>query len=279
MGYKIVADSSANLYEIAKINYTTVPLKINTEIGEFVDEKGIELKKMVDYLYTTKEKSSTSCPSIGEWLKAFKGEKEIYAITISSNLSGSYNSLKQAKDAYLEENPEAKIYLIDSYSTGPEMILLVEKIIELKEKGLSFEETCAEIKKYFPRCKILFALDSVRNLANNGRVSPLIASLVGILGIKMLGEGSDDEKIELVYKGKGMKNVLKRMFEEMEKNGFVGDKVIISHVFNEEANQFITSLIKKKYPNCDIKSHLTGGLCAYYAEKGGLILGYETIEK
>ncbi|MGI6509604.1 MAG: DegV family protein [Erysipelotrichaceae bacterium] len=279
MGYKIVADSSANLYEIAKVNYTTVPLKINTEIGEFVDQKGIELKKMVDYLYTTKEKSSTSCPNIGEWLKAFEGEKEIYAITISGNLSGSYNSLLKAKEAYLKENPEAKIYTIDSYSTGPEMVLMIEKIIELKQKGLDFEETCAEMKRYMPRCKILFALDSVRNLANNGRVSQFIASLVGVLGIKMLGQGSDEGRIELIYKGKGMKNVLKRMFEEMEKAGFVGDKVVISHVFNDEANEFIINLIKTKYPDCDIKSHLTGGLCAYYAEKNGLILGYETKEK
>ncbi|MGI6608654.1 MAG: DegV family protein [Erysipelotrichaceae bacterium] len=108
MGYKIVADSSANLYEIDGINYTTVPLKIHTSIGEFVDKKGIELKKMVDHLYTTKEKSSTSCPNVGEWLKAFEGENEIYAITISSNLSGSFNALKQARDAYLEINPEAK---------------------------------------------------------------------------------------------------------------------------------------------------------------------------
>lgn len=279
MGYKIVADSSANLYEIAGVNYTTVPLKINTEIGEFVDEKGIELKKMVDYLYSTKEKSSTSCPSIGDWLKAFKGEQEIYAITISGNLSGSYNSLQQAKDAYLEENPEAKIYAIDSCSTGPEMVLMIEKIVELKEKGLNFADTCAEMEKYMPRCKILFALNSVKNLANNGRVNSIVASLVGILGIKMLGQGSDDGRIELIYKGKGMKNVLKRMFVEMEKAGFAGDKVVISHVFNDEANEFITKLIKDKYPDCKINSHLTGGLCGYYAEKGGLILGYEIKEK
>ena len=127
MGYKIISDSSSNLYEIEGINYTTVPLKIHTEIGEFVDQKGIELKKMVEYLYTTKEKSSTSCPNIGEWLKAFECEKEIYAITISGNLSGSYNSLQKAKEAYLEENPDAKIYAIDSCSTGPEMVLMIEK--------------------------------------------------------------------------------------------------------------------------------------------------------
>ena len=209
MGYKIISDSSSNLYEIEGINYTTVPLKIHTEIGEFVDQKGIELKKMVEYLYTTKEKSSTSCPNIGEWLKAFEGEKEIYAITISGNLSGSYNSLQKAKEAYLEENPEAKIYAIDSCSTGPEMVLMIEKIVELKEKGLNFADTCAEMEKYMPRCKILFALNSVKNLANNGRVNSIVASLVGILGIKMLGQGSDDGRIELIYKGKGMKNVLK----------------------------------------------------------------------
>jgi len=276
MGYKIVADSSANLYEIEGVNYTTVPLKITTAIGDFVDKEGIELKKMVDYLFTTKDKSSTSCPSVGDWLQAFQGEKEIYAVTITSALSGSFNSLKQARDAYLEDNPDAKVYMLNSYSTGPEMVLFIEKIIELKQKGLSFEETCAEIDRYFPRCRILFALDSVRNLANNGRVNQIVASLVGILGIKMLGEGSDDGRIQLIYKGKGLKNVLKRMFEEMEKAGFVGDKVRISHVFNEEANKFITSLIRSKYPKCDIKSHLTGGLCSYYAEKGGLILGYET---
>ena len=61
----------------------------------------------------------------------------------------------------------------------------------------------------------------------------------------------------------------------MEKAGFAGDKVVISHVFNDEANEFITKLIKDKYPDCKINSHLTGGLCGYYAEKGGLILGYE----
>ena len=80
-------------------------------------------------------------------------------------------------------------------------------------------------------------------------------------------------EIELIYKGKGMKNVLKGCLWKWKNFGFAGDKVVISHVFNDEANEFITKLIKDKYPDCKINSHLTGGLCGYYAEKGGLILG------
>ncbi|MGN1343386.1 MAG: DegV family protein, partial [Traorella sp.] len=124
MNYKIVSDSSSNLYEIEGVEYTTVPLKIITQEREYVDEKGLDIDGMIDDLKTVKGKTSTACPSVGEWLDAFRGADNVFGISITSGLSGSYNAALVAKQTYEEENPNARVHIFVSLSTGAEMQLI-----------------------------------------------------------------------------------------------------------------------------------------------------------
>lgn len=275
MSYKIVTDSSSNVFQMDGVNYATVPLKVSFSGKLYVDEPGVNVQEMIEALAVLKDKSTTSCPSIGEWLEAFEKEEELYVITISSNLSGSYNSAIQAKDGYLEEHPQAKVFVIDSLSTGAEMELIAEKIVELKNLGYDFEQTVEKVNEYRQRLELLFNLQNVKNLANNGRLNPVIAKLIGALGIRLVGEASNEGRIEVIHKARGEAIALKKLFERMLEKGYNGGKVRINHVFNTESAEKIAEIIRNKFPNVDLKIRLTTALCSYYAEKGGMILGYE----
>ena len=127
MSYVIVSDSSSNMFALAGANYTTVPMKV---LGpqEYVDTLALDVAQMVEDLKTFKAKSGSSCPNVQEWLDAFGDADEVYGVTISRNLSGSYNSACQAAEVYMESNPGKKVHIFDSFSAGPEMAMIAEKI-------------------------------------------------------------------------------------------------------------------------------------------------------
>ena len=158
MKYRVISDSSSNVlsYE-GNIDYTTVPLKILVDGKEYVDKEGLDLESFVQS-FENSQNDSTSCPSVQEWLDAMEGYDEIFMVTISSNLSGSYNSALVAQDEYLEKHPGAKVHIFDSLATGGVMEIFVEKIDELAEKGLSFDEIVKEVEEYHTHVKILFSL-------------------------------------------------------------------------------------------------------------------------
>lgn len=271
---RIVADSSANLFEFGKVDYTTVPLKIRVDQQEFVDDENLDVEAMLSALEKTTSPSTTSCPSTGEWLEAFEGADEIFAITISSKLSGSYNSAELAKEEYMSENENAKVHVFDSKETGPGMRLIIEKINELTEQGCSFEETVEKVTEYMKTTNLCFLLHSVNNLARNGRVNILLAKLIGALDIKMLGR-ADDGVIDAFGKYKGERKAIKETMTELLRMGYKGGKVRIDHVLNLDAAEKLKSMIKEQFPNSDVIIGTCKGLCGFYAERRGMIIGYE----
>ena len=125
MNIRIVADSSSNMHGYDAENFKLVPLKIVSAEKEFVDDETINVKEMVDYLKSYKGKTSTSCPNTNEWLEAFADADVVFAITITSQLSGSYNSCVLAKNIYEEEHPHRRVYVIDSLSAGCELKMVM----------------------------------------------------------------------------------------------------------------------------------------------------------
>ena len=247
---KIVADSSCDMNQLEGIAFETAPLKIITDKKEYVDDKNLDVSGMVTDLQSYKGKSSTSCPNPEDWIKAFGDADEIYCITITGTLSGSYNSACTAKQIYEENNPDKKVFVLNSLTTGPEMGLIIEKIKELVSENICFEEICEKINEYSQNTGLLFMLESMRNLANNGRVSPFVAKAAGILGIRVVGKASDKGDLEPLNKCRGEKKAVDTVFEQMKKLGYKGGKAKISHCFNEE------NALKLK-------------------EKGGMLIGFE----
>ena len=275
MNYRIVCDSSANMFSFPNADFRNVPLTILVEDQPFVDDGMVNIKAMEEAMRNSKEKTGSSCPNIYQWQQAFEGADCIFAITITSALSGAYNSALQAADQYMAEHPEVKIDVIDSLSTGPEMQIIAEKLAELFKEGKDFETIKKEIAEYQHHTHLLYSLQSLRNLAKNGRINPAVAKVLGLLGIRIIGRASDEGTVELVDKCRGAKKANRIVMEELERNGYNGRKVRISHNDNLEDAGALKMEILAKYPFADVSIIDCGALCSYYAEEHGFLIGYE----
>ncbi len=272
---KIVADSSANVMQLSGIDFAAAPLKIITNEKEFVDDAALDVGGMVAWFDSYKGKSKTSCPNPGDWLEAFADADEVYCVTITSGLSGSYNSACAAKQMYESENEGKKVCVIDSLSAGPELVLIIEKLEELIGQGLSFEEISAQVKAYQQNTGLTFMLESLKNFAANGRVSPAVAKITGVLGIRIVGKASDEGTLEPTNKCRGEAKSLSTIVAYLQEMGMSKGKVRIAHCVNESAALELKKRILAALPAVDVQIHACRGLCSYYAEKGGLLVGFE----
>ena len=274
MNFKIVSDSSSNVFSFPGISYASVPLKIITSAAEYVDNAELDVEKMVNEVRATKGKSGTSCPNVSDWLDAFEGADCIFAITITSKLSGSYASAYQAGIEYEGSHPGAKVYVIDSLSAGPEMRLIIEFLGECINEGLSFEEIKKKVLKYSEHTHLLFSLESLTNLARNGRVNPAVAKIAGVLGIRVIGAATEGV-LDPLHKVRGEAKAIDTIYSEMKERGFSGGKVVIAHCFNLNAAESLKEKILTNYPSANIVIEPTTALCSFYAERGGLMIAYE----
>lgn len=280
MKWKIVVDSSCDLRELTfahteKIGFAVVSLKIIVGEREFVDEKGLDTVEMLEVMENHHGKTSSSAPNAGEWKEAFADGENVFAITISGALSGSAAGAHTARHLLEQEGINKNIKIIDSLSTGPEMTLYVEKLVEYIEQGLSFEKVSAKIDKYAKNVRLLYVLESLDNLIKNGRVSKLEGGLAGLLGIRILGTASSEGTLELLHKCRGQKKVYDQMLNRMLEDGFDGGRVVISHCLNEQWAEYLKTKIKEKFASCKVTVMPAGGLCSYYAQRHGILLGYE----
>ena len=272
---KIVADSSANLMELKTVAFDAAPLKIITAEREFVDNRELDLEEMIRFFRSYKGRSQTSCPNPEDWLNAFGDAEDIFCVTITSGLSGSYNAACIAKDMYEAEHPGRRVFVIDSLSAGPELTMIVEKLEEMIVAGKSYEEICAYMPGYQKKTGLLFMLESLNNFAANGRVSLAVAKIAGVLGIRIVGKASDTGTLEPTDKSRGEAKSLSAILKHLKKSGLKTGKVILAHCLNESAANTLKHMIETDFPGVVVKIGKNLGLCSYYAEKGGLLVGFE----
>ncbi len=279
MRYKIIADSSADLMALDNCNYASVPLKIITDQKEYVDDEALDVEGMIKDLAAYSGRSGSSCPNVSDWKESFENYDGVFCVTITSNLSGSYNSASLAVNEYVTENPEKKGFVIDTLSAGPEITLIVEKLRDLVSQNLGFEDIKEKINEYKSRTHLIFSLESLRNLANNGRCSQATATFAGLLGIRAIGKASLQGTLELTDKVRGSKKAIATVFKNMLQTGYDGGRVRIHHCLNSEAASTLKQMIKEKFPNACVLVQKTHGLCSFYAESGGLLIGFEGDKK
>ena len=271
---KIVADSSADVLALEKTAFAAAPLKVITDVREFVDDAQLDVDAMVSWFDSYKGRSKTSCPNPSDWLEAFGDADEVYCVAITSGLSGSYNSASVAKQMYEAENEGKRVCVIDSLSAGPELVLIIEKLEQYIGQGMPFQEICREIEVYKQQTGLTFMLESLKNFAANGRVSPAVAKLAGVLGIRIVGKASDQGTLEPTNKCRGIEKSLAAILAHLISSGLSKGKVRIAHCMNEGAAQKLKEMIQAQV---DVKIHRCRGLCSYYAEKGGLLVGFEKL--
>ena len=276
MNYKIVADSSADLLALPGASFASVPLTIVTTEKQYTDDETLDVSAMLADLAAYHGKSGSACPNPDAWMDAFDDADGVFCIPITKNLSGSHSAALIAAKQYTEAHPDRRVYVVDTCSTGAEDRLIAEKLRALIQAGMAFDDIVAEIEAYQRRTHLIFALESMRNLANNGRVSPLVAKVAGVLGIRVIGKASDEGTLEITNKSRGEKRALADIFENMMQNDYNGDKVYIHHCENPASAAALRELILTRFPEATVLLGTTRGLCSFYAERGGLMIGYES---
>lgn len=274
MTYKIVSDSSSNILTMENPNYASVPMKVRAG-KEYIDNTELDLAGMVEDLKNHKGTSGSACPSVGEWLDAFGDADMVFCTTMSKGLSGSYNAACEAARIYVEENPGKQAYVFNTLTAGPQLAFLNEKILELAAQGLDFETIQEQAMAYHSNNHILFCLESMMNLARNGRTSMAVAKIAGMLGIRVCGDAKAG-MITPVHKPRGQKKATGVLVEMMKERGFYdGARLRIAHCFGEEQALALRDAIVKEFPNTKFQLEPTTALCSFYAEAGGLMIGFE----
>lgn len=273
MKYQILVDSASDLIDDyikdENIGFKVVPLTIRTGEQEFVDDNTLDTAKMLEQMHANK-KSTSACPSPESFLENFSNAQYTFIVTITSKLSGCYNSAVVAKNSY--EKSE-NVCVIDSKAVSGTEILIVDRLKQLIEEGKEFEEICNEIQKFRDERELFFILHKFDNLVNNGRMSKFSYLLANTLSIKPVCVANDGE-IKVAKKVIGIKNAFSKMIT------MIGEKIkdfskrvlIITHCFAEKEVNDIKDSIEKKYNFKEIRVKPMRGLCSFYALEKGIIV-------
>lgn len=278
MSYKIVCDSCTDLsIELKKNpNFCTVPLILHVDGRDFIDD---ETFNQADFLAAMKGSSNcpkSSCPSPEAFMSHFDDADDIYVITLSSQLSGSYNSACLAKDLYLEDHSDKNIFVIDSKSASVGQTLIALKIEELAEKGMTFDQIVTQVQAFRDEMGTKFVLESLDNLRKNGRLSNLQAIIASALNIKPIMGSTPEGNITKVDQARGMKKALTLMAKVIADEVSNAEKKIlgIAHCNCRERAELVKEEILKLKRFKDVFIVDTAGVSSLYANDGGIIVCY-----
>ena len=281
MIWNIVSDSSCDLrtsdFHSDSIRFETVPLRIQVGNREFVDNDELVIPEMLEAMSAEKGPTSTACPSPAAFARAFTAGDYTICFTISSNLSGTYNAAVLARDMVLEEHPQKKICIIDSKSTAGAMVLLIRKAQQLIEADTTgdFEGICDQLRTYQAAQRTCFTLECFDNLIKNGRMRPLVGTLLHSLGIHVIAVATPQGTIQVTGKARGEAKAYKALVEQMRSaKDCTGSEVLIHHCENAVGAQKLKQQILSDLPVKSVEIVPCRGLTSFYAMEKGLIIGY-----
>lgn len=277
--WRLVADSSCDLdprdFDGIEPGFATVPLKILVGDTEFVDLPSTDPLRMLEAMRHNRGPSSSSCPAPEAFAEQFRRAKNCIAVTISSGLSGTYNSAIQAMRMVLDEDPDHHIHIVDSRATAGVMVLLLRQLRQLIAQDLSFESIVEQIEHYRNGLRILFSLASFENLIRNGRMTRMTGLLATALSIRPVAINSLQGQIQMLEKPRGEKRAIERMVALMgEIKDLTGKTAIITHVDNLPAAQAMRAAIEKAYAVSEVVILRSSCLTSYYADDKGLMLSF-----
>ena len=278
MTWHLVSDTACDLYTLeggeGKLDFTTIPFSIRIGGKEYIDTADMNIPEMLEMNETHAEIAQTACPSPETWREKFSAPGPVIAFTISSALSGSFNSACAGREMVLEKEPDKQIAIIDSKATGPEEAMLIWRARDLILEGRAFEEIEKDLNETAEKLHTSFALASYHNLIKNGRVSRLIGFIAGHLGFWGIGIGDEKGEIAIRGKARGSKSMIRFLTEEVGKVGVAGKQILISHCMNEKDALALKAALEAAHPGVEVLTQPTRGLDSFYAERSGLIIGY-----
>ncbi len=278
MSIKIVADSSCDLNEDLKKEFSVTLIPFTLNVGNIIyrDDENLDVKKMIKEMAECPTIPKTACPSPNDFIKAYEGPESVFAVTISSALSATYESAILAKKMVLENVEDKFIHVFDSFSASVAETLISIKIFELTKKSYDNLQIVDKVNEYIKSMKTFFLLESLENLMKNGRLSKVKGTIATLLNIKPIMGATEEGDIKLVESVRGYKRAFARFIEVIGEQGEkLEDKVIgIAHCnCLERAEEFKMELLKR-YKFKDIIIVETAGLSSVYANQGGIIVAF-----
>jgi len=277
-----VSDSSCDLqmstFESGGVRFETVPLRIQVGDREFLDNDELIVPELLDTMATEKAAASTACPSPAAFARAFEAGDCTVCFTISANLSGTYNAAVMGRDMVLEEHPEKKICVIDSKATAGAMVLLIRRAKALMEAAGGagdFDAVCDQLRTYQASLRTVFTLENFDNLIKNGRMRPLVGTLLHSLGIHVIADATPQGTIHVADKARGEAKTYKAITALMkESKDCTGAEVVLSHCENLTGALKLKQQILDDLPVKSVDILSCRGLTSFYAMEKGLIVGF-----
>ena len=278
MSFHIVCDSCTDLTEedLKKGCYTLVPLTLLVDGEEIIDDETFDQADFLAKVAASKEAVKSACPAPESYMEAYSKADDIYVVTLSAELSGSYNSAVLGKNLYEEENGTKNIHVVNSRGAATTQVLIARKLNEYASQGMPFEEVVDKIEEYTTSLRTYFVLETLEVLRKNGRLSRLSATIAGALNIKPFMIGTRDGVIQKAAQARGMKKALAKMVEHMGSEGrdLTRRQFVISHCNCYERAVYVKELIKKHLHAEDVDIVDTKGVSSLYACDGGIIVSY-----
>lgn len=276
MSFLIVGDSCCDFTgaEMKKGYFRSAPLILTVGNKEIIDDENVDTEQLIKLMAECSDAPRSACPSPEEFISRFEGGDEIYVVTLSSKLSGSYNSAMLARQIYLSEHPEVKIHVFDSKSAAAAQHLICEKIEECALAGMAFKDVVSTVNQYISNQKTYFVLDDLSVFIKNGRVPRVKGAMANVLNIKPVLAGDDGEIVQL-DQGRGMNRALNRMLWQIEKLGYDKTrKVEITECQSYERCMNVRKILMEKFGFKNVAVIKAHGISTLYENAGGVVLSF-----
>ncbi len=282
MKIQIIADSCCDVTQELrdKTNVEIASLHIIVDgHKEYIDDDSLDIPMLLDAIHKSPSPLKTAAPSPEAYAELMRASEACVVVTLSDKLSGSYNAAMAGKDMVLEEYPDKKIAVFNSKSAAAAEVLMVLKLQEMIDEGMTFEEICEAFPAYIDKTRTLFVLEDLTTLIKNGRIPKMVGMLATILMFRpIMGENGEGEIIQL-EKVRGTQKALKRLVETVaEKTKDIADKTLVLAISHcncpERALQVKDDILASCSAIKEVIIQPTRGISTTYANNGGIILAY-----
>ena len=277
MSYKIIGDSCGELTDEMKASglYETASLEIDVDIYHIIDDETFDQADFLKRVAACPTSPKSSCPSPERYMEGYHCDAQhVYAVTLSAELSGSYNSAILGKNLYHEEYGEKDIYVFNSRSASIGETLIALKIAECEDKGMEFSQVVETVEAYIDGQNTYFVLETLDTLRKNGRLKGVKAVVATALNIKPVMGATPDGNIQQLGQARGIKKALAKLTEEVVKDlKDSKEKILaISHCNCRERAEYVRDTLMKKADFRDTIILDTAGISSMYAADGGVIV-------
>ena len=276
MEYKIIVDSCGELTGEMKKDehFQTVSLAMEVSGKHIIDDENFDQKEFLRLVAESEECPKSSCPSPEEYMNSYKDGDRVYIVTLSAELSGSYNSAELGRNLYYEEVGEKDIHVFNSKTASVGQTLIALKIKECEDMGMSFDEVVSTVEAYIDEQKTYFVLDNIDTLKKNGRLTGLKALVATALNIKPVLCSTPEGTIDQLGKARGVKKAVSKMIELIvSEQKDTKDKVLgIANCNCPERAKSVKEHLMETNEFKDVVIVDTAGISTMYANDGGVIV-------